>query len=66
MKNLLAGVCAAMVFNLKSQVGYKFLGALVNFPFIAIPLLSIPAVLGVAFIAGDLEPVLEKKTFMNW
>jgi len=62
---LVTGVCAALVFHLKSQAGYKLLGVFANIPFIVIPLLSIPAVLGVAFVVGDLEPVLEKKTFKS-
>lgn len=52
---LLLGLSVFQLFMLKHYV-FKIMGALCTLPFIVIPLLSVPVVVGVALIVGDYEP----------
>ncbi|WP_299494409.1 hypothetical protein [uncultured Shewanella sp.] len=52
---LLLGLCVLQLFMLKNYA-FKVIGALCTVPFIIFPLLSVPAVLGVALVVGDYEP----------
>jgi hypothetical protein len=52
---MLLGLCAVQLLRLKHFV-FKAIGTLSVVPFITVPLLSVPAVLGVAFAVGDYEP----------
>lgn len=52
---VLLGFCALQLCRFKHGI-IKLIGILSFIPFVAIPLMSVPAILGVAFIVGDFEP----------
>ena len=52
---MLLGLCVFQLLRLKQFI-FKAVGSLCVVPFITVPLLSVPAVLGVALAVGDYEP----------
>lgn len=63
---LLFGICAVQLAITKNSKFLAIAGKVAMLPLLILPVISVPALLAVAFIAGDAEPIYEYKNTLGY